>query len=109
MGVAPQGFKFNSAIDLFGNVHGTDPGAPLPNGTDFWWDEFPGNTGNCWYDNTGPDGTAGSVTGPGAGSPPDLPLPSNCATSVGNSDAAKEAGRYERWARDQAARLKGEK
>ena len=23
------------------------------------------NTGNCWFDNTGPDGTAASVTGPG--------------------------------------------
>ena len=28
-----------------------------PNGVDFWWDEFPGNEGNCWHDNVGPDGT----------------------------------------------------
>ena len=41
--------------------HGTINGsAPLPNGVDFWWDEFSGNTGNCWFDNTGFDGSAGS-------------------------------------------------
>ena len=22
-----------------------------PNGVDFWWDAFPGNTGNCWWGN----------------------------------------------------------
>ena len=26
--------------------------ATQPNGTDFWWDSYPENTGNCWYDNT---------------------------------------------------------
>ena len=31
-------------------------GAVKPNGVDFWWDSFPGNTGNCWYGNKGPDG-----------------------------------------------------
>ena len=34
----------------------------LPNGVDFWWDEFAGNNGNCWVGNTGPDGTPASVT-----------------------------------------------
>ena len=34
-----------------------------PNGVDFWWDEFPSNTGNCWYNNIGPDGTNASWTG----------------------------------------------
>ena len=37
----------------------------LPNGVDFWWDEFPGNVGNCWFDNTGSDGTAASRDRPG--------------------------------------------
>ena len=66
MGQAPKGFKFPKALDQFGVPHG-DVGAdrPLPNGIDFWWDEFSGNTGNCWFDNTGADGTAASVTGPG--------------------------------------------
>jgi hypothetical protein len=26
-------------------------GAVKPNGTDFWWDDFAGNTGNCWWGN----------------------------------------------------------
>ena len=38
----------------------------MPNGNDFWWDGFTSNRWNCWYGNTGPDGKAGSVTGPGA-------------------------------------------
>ena len=65
----------------------------MPNGIDFWWDEFASNTGNCWFDNTGPDGTAASVTGSGeAGRQPAAQpqvLPSDCATSVGGDDAAK--------------------
>ena len=27
-------------------------GSHQPNGTDFWWDSFPGNAGNCWFGNT---------------------------------------------------------
>jgi Right handed beta helix region len=35
-----------------GNFMGIGPGgAKLPNGVDFWWDQYPGNTNNCWYDN----------------------------------------------------------
>jgi Right handed beta helix region len=35
------------------NVMGIAPnGAHQPNGLDFWWDSFPGNTANCWYRNT---------------------------------------------------------
>jgi hypothetical protein len=88
MGKAPPGFTFPGAVDQFGADHSSGPG-PHPNGTDFWWDEFFGNTGNCWFNNIGPDGTAGSITGPGTGTPPDV-LPSNCGTSAGNGDAAKE-------------------
>ena len=38
-----------------------------PNGTDFWWDSFPLNTGNCWYRNQAAPGS--SVTS----SPASLP------------------------------------
>src|SRR5581483_11949412 len=42
---------------FYGNTMGVAPdGTKKPNGTDFWWDSFAGNTGNCWYDNTGADG-----------------------------------------------------
>jgi hypothetical protein len=34
------------------NVMGVTPsGRVLPNGLDFWWDNFAGNTDNCWYSN----------------------------------------------------------
>ena len=49
--------------DSSATPHGGAKGS-LPNGADFWWDEATGNTGNCWFDNTGSDGTAASVTGP---------------------------------------------
>ena len=31
-------------------------GAVEPNGLDMWWDSFPGNTGNCFYNNTAAPG-----------------------------------------------------
>jgi hypothetical protein len=34
------------------NLMGVAPGGAVkPNGTDFWWDDFAGNTGNCWWGN----------------------------------------------------------
>jgi hypothetical protein len=63
---------------FYGNVMGRTPSDKRdPNGTDFWWDSFPGNTGNCWYNNIGKNGTKRSIT-----SLPD-PLPSNCKKSLG--------------------------
>jgi hypothetical protein len=71
---------------FYGNVMGRSPdGIVKPNGTgdlatgrtDFWWDQYLGNTGNCWHDNTGTDGTASSVTS----TPPAPLLPSACDNS----------------------------
>jgi len=66
------------------------------NGVDFWWDEFPTDTGNCWYGNSGPDGTNASWTGdpqrfesPGRSVPGFLP--EDCGTSMGTGNSAKEA------------------
>jgi hypothetical protein len=71
------------------NVMGVSPsGKAEPNGVDFWWDSFPGNTGNCWWANTAAAGQ--SVT-----SEP-LLLPS-CSdgtapeTSVGVGDVINES------------------
>lgn len=89
MGRVPPGFKWPTAIGKFGNAHGSLTSAVLPNGVDFWWDEFPGNNGNCWVNNKGVDNTPGSVTGSGSGMAPD-PLPSDCETSVGMGDVVKE-------------------
>jgi hypothetical protein len=47
--------SFNNRF--YGNVMGVAPdGTVKPNGTDFWWDSFVGNTGNCWYQNKPADG-----------------------------------------------------
>jgi hypothetical protein len=69
MGVAPNGNKKR-------------------NGLDFWWDGFLGNTGNCWHDNTGPNGDRASLTSnpakfPVAGLSIPLFLPENCKSSLG--------------------------
>ena len=72
MGLAPEGFKFPKTVSDFGNAHSSGTaGRVMRNGVDFWWDEFAGNTNNCWFNNKGPDGTAASVTGPGPGDPPE--------------------------------------
>jgi hypothetical protein len=39
----------------YDNLMGVRPdGTPDRNGTDFWWESFPGARGNCWFRNTGP-------------------------------------------------------
>jgi len=98
VGQVPPGFEFPAALDQFGVPHSDATAQTMPNGTDFWWDEWASNTGNCWFSNTGPDGTAASVTGPGpAGrvpaTPPDF-LPdcnggADPSMSVGLGDATK--------------------
>jgi hypothetical protein len=82
---------------VYGNVMGTSPdGAVAPNGTgdvstgrtDFWWDQYAGNTGNCWHDNVGKDGTAAGVTS----TPPAPILPSACdSSSVGTGGPAQQS------------------
>jgi hypothetical protein len=73
-------------------------GKVKPNGVDFWWDEFPDNTGNCWFNNIGTDHTNASWTG----DPPRFPtpnmsvpgfLPEDCgaATNTGVGNPEKEA------------------
>jgi hypothetical protein len=53
-GCDPNGTSTSFDNRHYGNVMGIAPtGAADPNGTDFWWDAFTGNTGNCWYQNTG--------------------------------------------------------
>jgi len=67
-GCDPTKFSTSYNNKFYGNVMGVAPdGSAQPNGTDFWWDSFPTNTGNCWYDNTAAAGK--SVTT----SPPLLP------------------------------------
>lgn len=96
MGEVPRGFRFPGVLDKYGVPHGSPGVAALANGTDFWWDEFSANTGNCWYDNTGMLGTPSELTGPGDPSTPPQLLP-DCAggedeaSSVGAGDVVKTA------------------
>ena len=92
MGQVPAGFTFPKALDQFGVPHSEISAATMPNGVDFWWDEWSGNTGNCWFDNQGPDGKPGSVTGPGpAGRMPGAP-PSTLPDCAGGKDPGSSVG-----------------
>ena len=90
MGEVPPGFEPHPGLAKFGNQTSlTDGAATAPNGVDFWWDEATANTGNCWFANTGPDGTRSSLTGdPAIGPAADqsVPgfLPEACDSSVGS-------------------------
>jgi hypothetical protein len=72
----------------YNNVMGTAPdGTYMPNGVDFWWDNFPGNTGDCWYNNKAFTGKS-IVTSPST--LPDCSGGKDPSTSVGTGDAANE-------------------
>ncbi len=73
---------------FYGNTMGVAPGgAAKPNGVDMWWDAFPTNTGNCWWNNKGPGGKNATANG----------LLPNClngalpALSIGLGNVAAEA------------------
>ena len=68
LGRVPKGFKPFPELYGFGNNVGATRGK-APNGVDFWWDEggIGSVTGNCWFDERGPDGTPASVTARASG------------------------------------------
>ncbi len=83
--------KVSTSYDnrFVGNHFGVNrDGEVLPNGLDMWWDSFPGNTGNCFWDNTAAPG-ASLKTSPlllpdcNGGTQPEL--------SVGTGDVANES------------------
>jgi hypothetical protein len=56
-GCNPLGISTSHNNKIYGNKMGVAPnGTARPNGTDLWWDAFPTNTGNCFWNNTGPGG-----------------------------------------------------
>jgi hypothetical protein len=58
-GCDPTKFSTSYNNHFTGNIMGVRPdGVAAPNGTDFWWDDFPTNTGNCWWGNTAAPGSA---------------------------------------------------
>lgn len=72
---------------VYGNVMGVAPnGEVKPNGTDFWWDSFVGNSANCWFDNTGPAPITSSPA-----SLPDCDGGRNPSSSIGTGNVPNEA------------------
>ena len=85
----PTARRRRSTTAIHDNFMGVRPdGHADPNGTDFWWDPYPGTIGNCWWDNKAAPGKS-VTTSP-------LSLPS-CAdgtqpgTSIGVGDAVNES------------------
>jgi hypothetical protein len=96
----PKGPSSTSNDNLvYDNIMGRSPsGQVLPNGVDFWWDEFPSNRGNCFGPNTGSDGQVDHTTTDPPESPTGDPAPGfiakrDCGSplNVGKGNAAKEA------------------
>jgi hypothetical protein len=81
------------------NVMSVAPnGDKLPNGVDFWWDEYASNSGNCWPDNKGIDGSPASITSDPPRAPDDatvsgfLPVKDcDSPSNAGAGDAHKES------------------
>jgi hypothetical protein len=75
----------------------TPDGRQMPNGVDFWWDEYASNKGNCWYDNTGQNGSKDYTSDPppppqhGQSIPGFLPEACDSPGSVGKGNPQKEA------------------
>ena len=66
-GCEPGKFSTSYRDSFYGNVMGAAPdGTSKPNGVDFWWDNFPTNTGNCWYQNSAPGSAITSSPAPGS-------------------------------------------
>ncbi|MFL6060465.1 MAG: right-handed parallel beta-helix repeat-containing protein [Marmoricola sp.] len=88
-GCKVAGISTSFGNDIYGNTMGVAPsGAVRPNGTDFWWDSFPGNTGNCYWGNKAAPGK--KVTS----SPAHLPSCANGtkpSTSIGTGNILGEA------------------
>ena len=87
-GCNPLGISTSYDNQQYKNIMGVDKqGKAKPNGVDFWWDSFLGNTGNCWWSNTAASGKQVTT------SPAGLPSCSNGSspnTSIGTSYAPNE-------------------
>src|SRR4051794_30079013 len=82
--------KVSTSYDnqLHDNVMGVDPsGAVRPNGLGFWWDSFPGNTGNCWWGNTA---APGKTVTPSPAMLPSCANGTSPSSSVGTGDPQNE-------------------
>lgn len=87
-GCDPAATSTSFGNKFHGNVMGVTRGGKVrPNGVDFWWDSFPGNRGNCWWDNTSAPGTDVTTSPIGLPSCMGGRMP---GLSIGVGDAANE-------------------
>jgi hypothetical protein len=70
----------------------TPGGKQMPNGVDFWWDEYASNHGNCWPDNKGQDGKPASITSDPPRAPGDTTAPGYLPVKDCDSPANSGAG-----------------
>jgi hypothetical protein len=71
----------------YDNIMGRAPNGKLePNGVDFWWDEFAGSRGNCWFRNSG----GGSFPTSDPSTLPNCDNGNDPATSVGHGNPKNE-------------------
>src|SRR3954452_4720124 len=103
-GTAPPCTPGSAATTSNGNVYTKNTvsrspdGKEMPNGVDFWWDEYASNHGNCWtLDNVGQDGKPGSFTSDPPRAPGDTTAPGylpvkdcDSPSNSGAGDAQKE-------------------
>jgi hypothetical protein len=74
--------------EFYGNIMGEAPnGDHKPNGVDFWWDSYVGNTGNCWWGNKAAPGDTVSTA---PNSLPDCNGGQNPSMSFGLGDVTNE-------------------
>jgi hypothetical protein len=79
---------YNSQYDNFMGI--TPDGKADPNGTDFWWDPYPGTIGNCWWHNTPAPGAEITSSGEASGAPlPDCDNGTRPDKSVGSGNPAQ--------------------
>jgi hypothetical protein len=86
-GCDPNGQTTSFYNSHYDNHMGVRPdGTADPNGTDFWWDPYPGTVGNCWWNNIPADG-AEITTSPGP--LPDCDNGTNPDESMGTGNPAQ--------------------
>jgi hypothetical protein len=90
-GCDPNGQTTSHFNQQYNNHMGLRPdGTPDPNGTDFWWDPYPGTVGNCWFGNVPAKG-AQITQSPAAPKLPDCNNGKNPNTSLGTGNPAQTA------------------
>src|SRR3954452_5160080 len=88
-GCDPNGQTTSFNNSFYGNWMGIDKnGKADPNGTDFWWDPYPGTKGNCWWGNHTPKGVAVTQS-PASPALPNCAGGTNRSKSIGWGDASQ--------------------